>query len=145
MLVISLILIAIVVTYWFITFRSDIKPKHKKVRRTDYQQHAYHAVSIHHSGSACSSVTAVGDQRFLAGKAPDFPLPTCDAPRCDCAYVHHQDRRELDSRRTLYSMNSDFHILAGNTERRHKKGRRQSDNGTDLASDFDFKGTKWGA
>jgi len=144
MLVISLILIAMIVTYWFITVRSTTKPKRKKVPRTDYQQHPYHAVSIRHSGCACSSVTAVGDRRFLAEKVPNFPLPSCDAPRCDCRYVHHNDRRE-DGRRALYSLNSDFHILAGHTERRHRKGRRQSDHGTDLASDFDFKNTKWSA
>jgi hypothetical protein len=142
MLVATLIFIALAVTYWMLRFPPDRKQKHEKVQSTNYRQHPYHAVSISHKGCACSTVTAVGDRRFLANKIPKFPLPNCDAPRCSCRYVHHDDRRELDSRRALYSIKSDVYTLTENTERRSMRGRRQSDKKANMASDFDYEGIK---
>jgi hypothetical protein len=150
MLVVSTILVVLIVAYWMLKSPPDRKRNPKKVQRanqrpTHYHPHPYHAVSIRHDDCVCPTVRALGTRRFLANKVPNFPLPSCDAPRCNCRYMHHEDRREQDNRRAVYSMKSDLYVLSGNNERRASKARRQSDNVTDLASEFDFKDIKQSA
>jgi hypothetical protein len=134
MSVVILIFMALAVTYWMLIFAPDRKRKHRKMQRVDYRQNPFHAVSIRHSGLACSTVIAVGERRFIADKVSHFPLPNCNVPSCSCRYVHHEDRRELDERRIFYSLQSDHHALAEKTERRSMRGRRRSDNSTDAGT-----------
>lgn len=58
----------------------------------------YHCVSIRFSSNCCQQVRAIDGQRFLAGSAPQLPLPGCEAASCDCRYVHYDDRRAEDRR-----------------------------------------------
>jgi len=43
--------------------------------------------------------TAQQGHRYLAGQAPQLPLPGCDARNCGCRYERHGDRRAKDERR----------------------------------------------
>ena len=63
----------------------------------------FHAVSIRYSDDACDAVKRLDGQRFLAGAAPGIPVPGCDAPRCRCGFVHHDDRRRDEDRRNPYT------------------------------------------
>ncbi len=84
----------------------------------------YHCVSIKHRRGACKAIMALEGKRFLPDEAPTFPLPDCDAKRCKCRYVHHDDRRH-DSRR---STDSGYPKLEfDGQERRGQRGRRWTD------------------
>ena len=84
----------------------------------------YHAVSVIPGDNACAAAYRFAGQRFLSRQAPRLPLPTCDAPRCECRFKHHKDRRGSPRR------SSDMGMMAGTyagTERRRTRGRRASD------------------
>lgn len=63
---------------------------------------AYHAVSIKHARDACVAAKALSGRRFLATAAPQLPLPDCDAKQCKCQFLHHQDRRSGNDRRSPF-------------------------------------------
>lgn len=48
------------------------------------------------SSNACRAVKQLWQQRFLAKDAPPLPLPDCDATRCECRYIHFDDRRKYE-------------------------------------------------
>ena len=127
------------VTFWCLRHPPKRARRHGKARTGPVIQHPFHAVSIRHNGCACSVVNAVGNRRFLAANIPQLPLPSCDAPHCSCRYVHHDDRRQHDNRRMVYSLRSDLYVLAGNSERRAARGRRASDKEANRASTFDLE------
>jgi hypothetical protein len=82
----------------------------------------YHCVSIRFGPNCCQQVRAIDGQRFLAGSAPQLPLPGCEAASCDCRYVHYDDRRAEERRsqardRKTYRLN----------DRRDGAGRRVND------------------
>jgi len=60
----------------------------------------YHAVSIELSSTACDGARALADQRFLSSEAPRIPLPDCSAAECECRFVHYEDRRGEQNRKT---------------------------------------------
>ncbi len=64
------------------------------------------AVSIRGSDNACCRAKQLADERFLSSKAPDLPLPGCDASRCDCYFVHYDDRRRDTDRRSPFNVNT---------------------------------------
>jgi hypothetical protein len=59
----------------------------------------FHAVSLENLNGACAAAYAIQGERFLPGAAPRIPLPECDAPVCNCLFVHHNDRRLGGNRR----------------------------------------------
>jgi hypothetical protein len=63
----------------------------------------FHAVSLENLRGACAAAYAIEDERFLAGATPRIPLPECDAPVCNCHFVHHNDRRLSDNRRQRWT------------------------------------------
>ncbi|MEZ5502272.1 MAG: hypothetical protein R3E50_06295 [Halioglobus sp.] len=91
----------------------------------------FRAASISPAENACAAVMALGEKRFLVatGEVPTLPLPNCDAPKCDCTYVHHEDRRDnSELRRGPVSLRTTLHSHNEGTERRaNKRGRRASD------------------
>jgi len=85
----------------------------------------YRAVSC---SGGCSAIKGLEDKRFLERDAPSFPLPGCTAARCNCVYVHHEDRRSgRKDRRGLSQINKDFLDYSGKPNRRMQRGRRASD------------------
>lgn len=63
----------------------------------------FHAVSIRYADDACDAVKRLDGQRFLADAAPGIPVQGCNAPRCGCRFVHHDDRRRDGDRRNPYT------------------------------------------
>ena len=86
----------------------------------------YRAITI---DGNCPAVTALQGQRFLTADAPRLPLPDCDQGNCQCTYVHHEDRRDIDGdRRVPRGLKSDLYTTSGKQERRERsRGRRKSD------------------
>jgi hypothetical protein len=88
----------------------------------------YHAVSCRSGAGKCAAVEALRDQRFLVKDAPQLPLADCTSERCECKYLHHEDRRDNDDdRRALYGIKSDYYEYTSKQDRRVKNGRRESD------------------
>jgi len=90
----------------------------------------YKAITITCGENACAAVLAIKDKRFLVKDQdiPPIPVPGCDAKKCICIYVHHEDRREEDNaRRGPRGLRSDLHSYTAESERRTKRGRRKSD------------------
>ena len=88
----------------------------------------FHAVSIRFSENACNAVKRHAGERYLATDPPDLPLKDCDAPRCECYFAHHKDRRSGHDRRSPYdptigSSGTGVHEI----ERRQSGGRREDD------------------
>jgi hypothetical protein len=85
----------------------------------------YHAVSILPGTAACDAAYRLSGQRFLSKQAPLLPLPSCDAPVCNCRFKHHKDRRSGPRR------SSDVGIFtpgyAGRERRGSTRGRRADD------------------
>ena len=89
----------------------------------------YRAISIVCGQNACAAVKAIGGKRFLVedNDVPILPLTQCEAEKCACKYIHHEDQREDGDRRTISGMSTEVHLQKGNTEQRKKRGRRKSD------------------
>lgn len=85
----------------------------------------YRAVSIRPGEESCESARQFGKMRFLCAKAPRLPVPECDAPTCNCRYVHHADRRSGHDRRSVYERTRERQL--GVVNRRASRGRRATD------------------
>jgi hypothetical protein len=88
--------IGVLVAMWR-TSRKNVLPSNA---RTDVSTHPYHCVAIRYRDGACAAVQRLVGQRFLSKEAPSIPLPACDAASCRCRYVHFEDRRQSDERRS---------------------------------------------
>jgi hypothetical protein len=91
----------------------------------------YRASSIVFDFEACDAVRAIGDRRFLASDRdiPVLPLERCTAAKCNCKYVHHDDRRETsEDRRHPSGLQAELYDRSGEPNRRQKqRGRRKTD------------------
>lgn len=85
----------------------------------------FHAVSIRPGNTCCMAALQFGNMRFLSAKAPKLPLPGCDAPKCECRYAHHGDRRSGMDRRAKFDWDREKDI--GIDNRRSSRGRRSTD------------------
>lgn len=64
------------------------------------------AVSIRGTDRACCRAKQLADERFLASKPPALPLEGCDSARCECYFVHYDDRRRDYDRRSPFNVNT---------------------------------------
>ncbi|MFT4520826.1 MAG: hypothetical protein ACI9JM_003234 [Halioglobus sp.] len=109
------------------------KPQAKKSHTTktdnQVQPRPYRGTSITFEECACDVVKAIAEKRFLVseGNTPMLPLSGCDAPKCNCKYMHYDDRREEgEDRRLFAALKTDLYDETGSSNRRSKKrGRRK--------------------
>lgn len=110
---------------------SRVKKAVSKKPKKPVQLRPYRGTSIVFEKCACDAVKEIGNKRFLVadGGTPMLPLPACDASRCNCKYMHHDDRRDYDDdRRLSAALKTELYEDTGNENRRTKKrGRRKSD------------------
>lgn len=103
--VILLLLLAVLAASWFVISRrrqaSDTGPVSAGVA-APARDTTFHAVSIKYGATACDSARELAGQRFLASDAPRLPLRDCVADRCECRFVHHDDRRSGRDRRSPF-------------------------------------------
>jgi len=84
----------------------------------------YHCVEVHCGHEACEAVKSLGENRFLPHEAPGLPVPGCNAKKCTCGYVHHDDRRQDDRRNPYRQWSIVLPEITG--ERRTRNERRKS-------------------
>lgn len=92
-----------------------------RVPNLKYPHDNFHCVELRFRPNACEAVKLIGAKRFLPGEAPTIPLPGCDAAKCSCRYVHHDDRRHEDRRSPSQYMSQ----LPAGKDRRMKRDRRR--------------------
>ena len=105
--------------------RIDVAESRKAGRDTGVSDSPYHAVSIKYSSDACDAAKAAVGTRFLASAAPRLPLPDCDAPVCNCQFVHHADRRSGKDRRSPFNPATYGGTGSFQVERRDRRDRRR--------------------
>ncbi len=98
----------------------------ESAKQLTHKDSRYHAVSIRFPANACAAAKQMAGVRHMASEAPPLPLPGCTAARCECRYVHHDDRRSGKDRRSPFAAGG----LAGSTgkfdmERRDGADRRR--------------------
>lgn len=95
------------------------------------QKSAFRCTSIKAAGSACDEAKKRAGMRYLHSEVPSLPLAACDVARCDCRYIHHDDRRDSDEdRRAIAGLSAELYAEYGKTERRADvkgRGRRTRD------------------
>jgi hypothetical protein len=120
----ALILIAVALLIALgLWWRLGGKPQHShaaRVRDLKRALDSYHCVQLRYRSDACDAVKRMSEKRFLPGEAPDVPVPGCDAAKCSCRYVHHEDRRHTDRRNPVA-----YHPPASAGDRRTKRDRRK--------------------
>ena len=84
------------------------------------------AVSLEKLSGACAAAYEIEGERFLAGATPRIPLPECDAPVCNCLFVHYNDRRLGRNRRLNWTGSVDD--TGGATKEQRYGGDRRSNN-----------------
>ena len=70
------------------------------------QDSPYSAVSIRGSIHACDRAKQLAGERFLSSNPPELPLAGCDASKCECYFVSHDDRRKGFDRRSPFNPNT---------------------------------------
>jgi hypothetical protein len=86
----------------------------------------FRAVSLENLSGACAAAYAIEGERFLAGATPRTPLPECDAPVCNCQFVHHNDRRLSRNRRLRWT--GSVRDSGGTTKEQRDGGDRRGNN-----------------
>jgi len=82
------------------------------------------AVKIKTGLMCCQAAERMRSQVYLTAEAPVFPLEGCTVKKCDCKYIHLNDRREEDDRRETTDFLNDLYDMHGK-DRRKMKDRRQ--------------------
>lgn len=85
----------------------------------------YAAVKVKSRLDACANAIQMRDQILLASEVPSLPLAGCDASTCACRYVHYDDRRDEEDRRSPYQGNHG--IMVGAAEDQRANDRRQAE------------------
>jgi hypothetical protein len=85
----------------------------------------FHAVTVVAHGDACPDARALQDVRLLSADAPRLPMRDCDRPeRCECRFLHHEDRRAGPRRDTADTPTT---RTWASDDRRKLRGRRATD------------------
>ena len=147
MVLITIALLFLAAAFWFL-HGNDGKHEthiHKKSQAAQGLHNPYRAASICPGGCACAEARSLDDIRFLLEQAPRMPLRECDAAKCECRYVRHEDRRVREDRRSPFCLQTDLHGVAGRSENRVPGYcRRRSDSPSSAAaSDFQHEDFSW--
>lgn len=100
---------------------------HRKTPKTPARSHgAFRAVSC---SGPCTAVREIREKRFLEREAPVLPLPGCPESRCNCIYIHHDDRRSGRRDRRGLSRSANPLQRGDNPDERRggPRGRRSTD------------------
>ena len=107
--------------------RSKAAKRANKAKTTTAKSSPHRAVSIKIGRHACEPAKAQDGQRYLSAEAPTLPLPGCSSGSCQCAYVHHPDRRDVNAYRRIANTLSSQLRQNNGEDRRQNRGRRKTD------------------
>ena len=96
-------------------------------KRERLENTRWRAVEIRPGLIACSGITKIANKVYLASDAPDLPLGTCSENACQCKYLHLDDRRSGEDRRSPITQIGAFFAEDDNDDRRITTGRRAAD------------------
>lgn len=123
------IVLLIALAFLFLRMRRSAEPQmedgSKGTAGASGSNSSFHAVSIQPGVDACSAARALAGQRFLSIDAPQVPLPDCDQSECGCWFMHHDDRRAGDDRRSPYPSSVGLDVGSIGTDRREETDRRE--------------------
>ena len=143
MSVTTIVLLSLLAAFLILRSKRDIPISKKKVPSEPQQKKTYNAAAIRHDDCACSAVKEIGKHRFLASEVPKIPMPDCTAKTCNCTYARYSDRRNMDTRRAPFSLESDLYASGGEPERRELQSRRTMDNDSVSIGDFNYDEIEW--
>ena len=83
------------------------------------------AVKVKAGLMCCKEAEKMRSQIYLTAEAPAFPLEGCKAKKCECKYIHMNDRREGDDRRESTDFLNDLYDMH-DKDRRKIKDRRKT-------------------
>lgn len=107
--------------------RKKAAKRANKTKTNTAKSSPYQAVSIKAGREGCELAKAQDGQRYLSAEASKLPLPGCSCGSCQCAYVHHPDRRDVNAyRRIANTLCSQLRQNNGE-DRRQNRGRRKTD------------------
>ncbi|MGI9262095.1 MAG: hypothetical protein ACR2QR_08670 [Woeseiaceae bacterium] len=87
----------------------------------------FHAVSLQFAANACDAAKSMQGRRFLSSAAPKIPLLDCDAAECQCKFVHHEDRRANEDRRSPFATRGGGGEIGDPQIDHRQSGERRSD------------------
>ena len=108
------------------------KQRKKRVQQVALEDPAFRAVEIKPGSNACEAARELQGEIFLSRDAPLTPLQDCTAQKCNCKYVHYEDRRQEFDRRDPLEAGWRTREALGETNRRSRRPRRKSDSEEDL-------------
>ena len=108
------------------------KQRKKPVQQLALEDPAFRAVEIRPGSNACEAARELQGEIFLSRDAPLTPLQDCTAQKCNCKYVHYEDRRQEFDRRDPLEAGWRTREALGETNRRSRRPRRKSDSEEDL-------------
>lgn len=143
MSVTTIVLLSLIAAFLIFRSKRDMPVSKKKASSPAQQKNPYNAAAIRHDDCACAAVQKIAKSRFLASEVPMIPMPDCTAKTCNCTYARYSDRRNMDTRRAPFSLESDLYASAEKPERRELHARRTMDNDSVSVGDFNYDEIEW--
>lgn len=143
MSVTTIVLLSLIAAFLLLRSKRDIPSRKKKPALQTQPRNPYSGAAILHDDCACSAVKKIGKHRFLASEIPIIPVPNCTAKSCNCKYTRYNDRRNIETRRAPFSLESDLYVTAGKPDRRKPTARRNIDNESASLSELNYDDIEW--
>jgi hypothetical protein len=125
-----IVLILVACYFWYVSERSLARLKRalSESSNTKLFQPQFRCVVISPDVDSCKEVLRYQFKPLLVNNAPSLPLHGCDATKCNCTFMHHDDRRMEVVRRDMQDSKGEL-IYANKhpiKEKRTTKDRRRA-------------------
>ncbi|MFW5431642.1 MAG: hypothetical protein ACKE5M_00170 [Methylophilaceae bacterium] len=126
-ILIALIIFSAIAYFWYINKQKDlleksgIKKANAKERAAQSEKSAFRCVTIKPGRTACKTAQILKNKPILMSEAISLPLSACDAAKCDCQFLRHDDRRMEERRNDIYVARQ---IIVDENNNRKTKDRR---------------------
>ena len=98
-----LAIILLVLCFWLVSKLSEASLKKTLLKESDESLFTspFKCVVFNAGDNSCKSALNYQTKPILLSKAPELPLKGCDAEKCTCALLQHEDRRTGNDRRDM--------------------------------------------
>jgi hypothetical protein len=124
---IAIAVILLVLCFWLVTLRAEARLKKALQKQSDNSlyESQFKCVLFSAGDQACKSAIAFQTKPLLIKNAPSLPLQGCNAEKCACSLLQHDDRRSGKDRRDLEVLDKRRKSIYAN-KRQLKDRRRDS-------------------